>query len=103
MKHYKLTNGLNKNGQNIFTLLKTHFDDGTEMREPEYIKLWENEPTQEQIDEQILLNDWSRWNTELPKGQKVEISEAIYFTMLNCLPPRNWKDDYFEVGEPHHP
>lgn len=49
------------------------------------------------------INDWSRWNQQdLNPGQKIEISEDIYDHLLNCLPPRNWKGGYFEVGEADH-
>jgi hypothetical protein len=52
----------------------------------------------------VNLSDWSRWNTELPKGQRVEINEEIYHELLGALPPRVWNQEtsYFEVGEPHH-
>lgn len=52
----------------------------------------------------VNLSDWSRWNTELPKGQRVEINEEIYHELLGALPPRVWNREtsYFEVGEPHH-
>lgn len=50
------------------------------------------------------LNDWSRFNKDLNKGQRVEISEEIYHHFLGVLPPQNWgrEASYFEVGEPHH-
>lgn len=71
--------------------------------EPEIIKEYETKPTQSQLDEEITLNDWSRWNVQpLTEGQRIEISEAIYWHLLECLPPRKYNGSYFEVGEPDH-
>lgn len=72
--------------------------------EPQFLQLWNGSVNDNlaSINEQVALEDWSRWNTELPEGQKVEISESIYYHLLNCLPPRNWHKTYFEVGEAHH-
>ena len=101
--------GTTANGQKVTTLYKTRWNDGTELTEPQYLKAWyftpgtnDTEVTREEILKEIELNDWSRWNTGLKPGAPVEISEAIYFYMLECLPPRNWIGSYFEVGEPHH-
>lgn len=101
-----LSIGENKNGQTIVSLYKTHYiymGNKYEFTEPTFLKSWDiNGLTQDMINEEAMLNDWSRFNQELPEGQKVQISEAVYYDLLSCMPPRNWNGDYFEVGEPHH-
>jgi hypothetical protein len=103
-------------GQKCLSLYKTHYlynDKPQELDEPEILKVFYfdevlngpngNRPTDEEINHVIELNDWSRWNKELIKDKEpVEVSENIYYDMLNCLPPKNWKGTYFEVGEAHH-
>jgi len=70
---------------------------------PELIKEYPHRPTLSEIKHEININDWARWNTELIKdSEPVEVGESVYYHMLECLPPRNWKGSYFEVGEPHH-
>lgn len=101
---YATTTGSNKNGQVITTLYKTHaIYNGSlyPLGEPTYIKLFED-ATPEQLQTEMTLNDWARWNTELIKDKTVEVSENVYYQMLECLPPRNWRGHYFEVGEPNH-
>lgn len=99
--------GRDKHNREVFTLYKTHvISNGHtyKLNEPEYLKAWyDGDPTTEEIKHVVMLNDWSRWNQSLIKdSEPVEVSEAVYYDMLNCLPPRNWNGDYFEVGEPHH-
>lgn len=106
-EQYATTTGVNKNGQTITTLYKTHYKFGNalhEFLEPQYIKLWEGtaEALASDIEEQIELNDWERWNTSLHKGQRVEISEAIFYNLLGSVPPKRMERNYFEVGEAHH-
>lgn len=62
----------------------------------------EHAPDKGEINRQIILNDWNRWNTSLNKIDVIEISEAVYYNLLEALPPRNWKGNYFEVGEPYN-
>ena len=98
---------INKNGQRITTLykLRGQYPNGTyfELDEPEYLKLWEGLPNYDQIGREIELNNWKRWNAQpLQKGQKIEISEAIYYHLMGCLPPHYSQKNYFEVGEPDH-
>lgn len=91
--------------ENLFQLVKTHYIDRGEVIEfskPQILKEWEQKPNPMEVINEIELNDWNRWKHALFKGQKVEVSEFIYDDMLNCLPPRNRKGNYFEVGEPHH-
>ena len=87
-------------------LYKTHgkYQNGElfELAEPENVKEFETEPTEAELLHEIELNKWERWNKELTEEQNVEISENVYYHLLNCLPPRNWKGNYFEVGEAHH-
>lgn len=88
-----------------YELYLTHYYNGAKLErrdEIELIKQWHEAVTDEMVTKELELNDWSRWNKELPKGQKVEISEYIYHYLLEVLPPNNWEGDYFEVGEPHH-
>lgn len=73
-----------------------------QLKEPEFITGYAKKPSKAEIYRQIMLNDWSRWNTELNDTDKIEVSENIYDEMLSVLPPRNWQRSYFEVGEPHH-
>jgi hypothetical protein len=73
-----------------------------ELSEPTNVKEFEHEPTQTELLHEIELNDWTRWNKDLTIGQCIEISEDTYNQLLNCLPPRNWKGNYFEVSEAHH-
>lgn len=102
---FAIDKGYTKENIPVTTLYKTggmyngHF---YELSEPEYIKAFYNDVTPKELEREMILNDWSRWNKELPKGQKVEISEAIYYHLLSCLPPRNWVKNYFEVGEADH-
>jgi hypothetical protein len=49
-----------------------------------------------------ILNDWTRWNKSLKFGDCCEISEHVYNSMLEAVPPVNWVGSYFECGEPHH-
>jgi hypothetical protein len=50
-----------------------------------------------------VLNDWTKWNAQpLKEGQRIEISEHIYYELMNCLPPHVHLCNYFEVGEPNH-
>jgi len=105
---FALESGTASNGQKIFSLIKTHFTMGTQtfpIDKPTYIKAWyDQEPTPEELEHEIMLNDWSRWNTELPKGQEVEISEDIFYHLFGCVPPVNVQQGakYFECGEIHH-
>ena len=103
---HSLNFGVNNNGQTIATLYKTHYlynGIKCEFSEPNLLKFWDiNGLTQDMINEEAILNDWSRFNTELKDGQKVQISENIYYDLLGCLPPKNWNGNYFEVGEAHH-
>lgn len=103
---FKLNFGINRNEQTICSLIKTHYKINNqfyELSEPNLLNFWDVDGlTQQMIDESIMLNDWSRWNTELFEGQKVQISDNIYYDLLNSLPPKKWDGDYFEVGEPHH-
>lgn len=107
---HAVTVGDNANGCKVYTLWATHFRCGNELcerSEPEYLKAW-TEPEfapiglDADIQHEITLNDWSRWNQSLPIGQKVEISDAIYYHLLECVPPRRMDGSYFEVGEAHH-
>jgi hypothetical protein len=105
-EQYILKAEANSENKPFFVLYKTHgkWPNGElfEKVHPDYIKDWpDNEPTAEEIQHELMLNDWSRWNTELPEGQKVEVSEFIYYSLLECLPPRIMESGYFEVGEPH--
>lgn len=110
---YETETGVTNNGQTVTTLYKTHgkWDNGElfELSRKSYIKGWyftpdvkDTEVTEADILKEIELNTWERWNKELPQGQKVEVSEAIYWDMLEALPPRKRNGNYFEVGEPHH-
>jgi hypothetical protein len=97
----------NRNGQTITTLFKIRgqYPNGTffELDEPEPLKLWEGLPNYDIIGREIELNNWKRWNAQpLHKGQKIEISEAIYYHLMGCLPPHYMEKFYFEVGEPTH-
>lgn len=100
---------VNNNGVESWGLVKANWRpnvniDFWERRyEPETVKEYPTRPTQAQINIEIQLNDWSRWNVEpLNPGQKIEISEAIYWNLLECLPPKIYHGSYFEVGEPNH-
>jgi hypothetical protein len=109
---HAIDKGTTKDGLQVTTLYSTHWKYNGEIMkkdQPTQLKSWYFDPaiinqevTEEQILHEITLNDWSRWNTELPKGQKVEISETIYWDLLGCVPPRNQQGNYFEVGEVHH-
>lgn len=59
---------------------------------------------QEEKEQDVQLSDWTRFNTSLLPGQRVEITAEIYHELLDCLPPHVWNREtsYFEVGEPHH-
>ena len=99
---YKIETGTNANGQTVTTLYKTGVN-STVFNEPSYIKDWtDHTPTEAEIEHEKELNDWSRWNTELKRGEPIEVSEAIYYDMLGCLPPHKMEGNYFEVGEPNH-
>lgn len=78
--------------------------DGTPLHDPYTVKSFGNSfPSDVEINQEIELNDWTRWNKHpLLKGQKVEISENIYYDLLNCVPPRRSRSNYFEVGEAEH-
>jgi len=83
-------------------LLKTKSGDYT-LYEPILVREFEAEPTREELQKEMMSNDWSRWNTDLrPNLEPVEISEFIYWDMLGALPPHRRQGSYFEVGEPHH-
>ena len=105
---YALDEGTTANQQKVFSLISTHWIYNgklTECTEKESVKEWyDTKPTAEQLQHEIMLNDWSRWNTELPKGQEVEISENIFWHLFGCVPPRNVQQGakYFECGEAHH-
>ena len=114
-EQYAIHTGTSANGQVVTTLYKTHgkWASGElfELSEPSYIKAWyfeiesdlqDTPVTEAEILHEIELNDWTRWNTELTPGQKIEISECIYDDLLGCLPPHRYEKNYFEVGEPHH-
>lgn len=110
-KGFRIESGSDQHGRIVFSLYKTgSFYNNTfvEYSRPEFLKSFYLEPDQTiesiegELSREIMLNDWSRWNTELPKGQEVEISEAIYYHLLEALPPHKWQGSYFEVGEPHH-
>lgn len=100
----------NNEGQKVVSLYSTHWEFNgqiEEKKEPDHIKdFYYSEGIDQypaaQIEQEIILNNWERFNKDLTEGQKVEISEHIYYHFLNCLPPRNWNGKYFEVGEPHH-
>jgi len=62
------------------------------------ITSFKEEPTQEQIDEQLKLDNWEHVQA-IGKGEVREVSERIYDHFLNCMPPRNWVGSYFEMGE----
>jgi hypothetical protein len=104
---YELHHVTNNDSQ-IWELVKANWQpnkavDFWERRyEPESVKEWYQRPTQQQIDNEIMLNDWSRWNESLKPGQIVEIGEAVYWSLLECLPPKLYNGNYFEVGEPNH-
>lgn len=97
---FKIITGLNKNGQSITSLYKVGVN-GTTFTEPVFLKMWE-EPTPEEIENEKMLNDWSRWNEKLIKDEIIEVSGAIFYDMLGCLPPHKMEGNYFEVGEPNH-
>lgn len=105
---FAIDTGTTKDGQCVTSLFKTHWEyNGTHypIDRPENVKDWYGiAPTDAEINHEILLNDWSRWNTELPKGQEVEISEYIFWELFGAVPPRNVQADtkYFECGECHH-
>jgi len=107
---YSLESGVNKNSQTVFSLWQTHYKDkyypdAVQLSEPIYIKCYGEECPDDQIVlAEIELNDWSRWNTELPKGQNVEISENVFWQLFGAVPPRNVQSGakYFECGEAHH-
>lgn len=110
---YATETGTTANGQTVTTLYKTHgkFENGQlfELSSPEQIKDFyftansnDTETTEVDILNEIVLNDWSRWNKELTPNNTVEVSEYIYYEMLSCLPPINMNGSYFEVGEAHH-
>lgn len=111
-EQYAMETGLSKNNQEVTTLYKTHFKMNNEfykLDEPTYLKSWYFTPdtkdtrvTLAEIEHEMILNDWSRWNTELKRGEPLEVSEIIYYHMLSALPPKNWNGNYYEVGEPHH-
>jgi hypothetical protein len=91
----------------VYILVKARYKsnrDATwiERKDPDTLKEWKHIPNQDEVNHEIMLNDWSRWNEELPRDQVVEISEAIYDDLLGCLPPHVMQGNYFEVGEPHH-
>ena len=105
--------GTTANGQPVITLYKNFgkWDNGDlfELSEKQHIKDFysdqydgKDRDVNAEILHEIKLNDWSRWNKELPKGQKVEINENTYYDLLNCLPPHYCQNSYFEVGEAHH-
>lgn len=89
-----------------FELFKTHYISGdgevNEIHQPNSLKTWAERPNGYELSREKELNDWSRWNKALYPGQKVEISEYIYFDLLECLPPRKMIGNYFEVGEADH-
>lgn len=101
-----LQTGTTKNSQPVYTLFQTHWEHNGNLRElleHTYLKAWyEVEPTEQQISEEITLNDWARWNKELVPGQRVQVSEEIYYNLLGCVPPRIMQRNYFEVGEANH-
>lgn len=104
---FKIEEGKTNNGQKCISLWKTHgkWENGDlfELSHPHYITAWyDQEPTQDEINRQIELSDYSRWNKELTEDQNVEVNEYIYMDQLEALPPHVWKGSYFEVGEPHH-
>jgi hypothetical protein len=109
---HRIETGKDRHGRTVIALFKVKYADhlGREwdLSTPDYLKAWyleegQEPPTQEEINREIELNDWSRWNRQpLTKDQKIEISEAIYWELLNCLPPRIHCSGYFEVGEPEH-
>lgn len=111
-EQYAIEEGKTHNGQDITMLSKTHYKMGDKfypLDTPSQIKNWYFTPdtndtkvTDEEIQREIILNDWSRWNEDLKEGDPVEVSEYIYYEMLSVLPPKNWNGNYFEVGEPHH-
>lgn len=103
MKQYKLIEGKNRHEIGVWSLFQTHYADGKEMAEKVCVKSWyHTPPTEEEQAHEIELNDWSRCVGELTEGQKVEISEAIYYDLLSAVPPINMRNNYFEVGEAHH-
>ena len=108
-EQYAIHAGLKNNGQKVISLYKTHIKIGDDYYEKDkrYIKSWyfdtnDKEVIKEEINHEIVIDDWSRWNEHLNIGDKFEISECTYYDLLNCLPPHRWDGSYFEGGEPHH-
>lgn len=96
---------LKPNGDGTVSLYRTHYLYNyvlQECSEPVLLETFDHSPSWYEVNQCLQLNDWSRWNHDLYPSQKVEVSERVYYDMLNCLPPRNWLGTYFEVGEAHH-
>lgn len=103
---FSIHTGTDRHNRSVYSLVKTHYKYGDniyKLHEPDFLKTWYDYiPTYEEVENEMILNDWTRWNTELKEGQKVEISEAVYYHLLGCVPPIKMNGTYFEVGEPHH-
>lgn len=85
---------------------KYYFDDSrrrVKLKLPQLIKTYDQPPNRREIYQQIMLNDEYRWRkADLNEGEKIEISEGVYYFLQNCMPPRHWIGNYFEVGEADH-
>jgi hypothetical protein len=69
--------------------------------QPDYVSEYKDQPpTKKEIYRQIMLNDSYRWQ-RLYKTDQIEVSEHVYNEMLDCMPPKDWKGTYFELGEPY--
>lgn len=95
------------NGENSYQLFFNYdFDDNhkaVKLKLPVLIQEYDTTPNRREIYRQIMLNDGYRWRkAELKEGEKLEISERVYYFLLNCMPPRRWIGNYFEVGECDH-
>lgn len=112
-EQYAVEVGPNSEGQIYTSLYKTHGrwpnGDLFEYDRKHYVKAWsftpdcnDTEVSDEEIQHEIMLNDYTRWNNDLKPGDKYEISEATYYDQLGSVPPHYHCGSYFEVGEPHH-
>lgn len=97
----------NKNGKTCYQLFFNYgYNDSHQackLRVPELINTYEQVPNRNEIYREVMLNDGYRWRkAELKEGEAIEISERVYYFLLNCMPPRRWVGNYFEVGECDH-
>jgi len=59
-------------------------------------------PTEQDIAAAVFSNDWEARFKEIKKGKEVRVSDYIYYSMLESVPPKKHKGNSFFNGECFH-